>query len=82
MLKKFRKLLSKKGILYIELPDGASARKISLKRQEFFFEHFNIFSKKSIKILLKDFGFKVLKVQKIYEVNKKFTLRIFAQKIN
>ena len=82
VLKKFRKLLSKKGILYIELPDGASARKISLKRQEFFFEHFNIFSKKSIKILLKDFGFKVLKVQKIYEVNKKFTLRIFAQKIN
>jgi 2-polyprenyl-3-methyl-5-hydroxy-6-metoxy-1,4-benzoquinol methylase len=82
VLNKFRKLLSKKGVLYIELPDGPSARKVSLKRQEFFFEHFNIFSKKSIKILLKDFGFKILKIQKVYEVNKKFTLRIFAQKIN
>ena len=82
VLKKFKKLLSKKGILYIELPDGPSAKKISLKRQEFFFEHFNIFSNKSIKILLKGFGFKVLKIQQVYEVNKKFTLRIFAQKMN
>ena len=43
VLNKFKKLLSKKGVLYIELPDGPSA-KISLKRQDFF-EHFNIFSK-------------------------------------
>lgn len=82
VLEKFKKLLSKGGILYIELPDGTSAKKISLKRQEFFFEHFNIFSKKSIRILLKNFGFKILEIQKVYEVNKKFTLRIFAQKIS
>lgn len=82
VIKKFEKLLSKRGILYLELPDGPSAKKASLMRQEFFFEHFNIFSKKSIEILLKKSNFKPLKIQKVYEVNKKFTLRIFAEKIN
>ncbi len=81
IMSKFRKLLSKKGLLYLELPDGPSAKKISLLRQEFFFEHFNIFSKKSVEILLKKSGFKSLKIQKIFEVNKKFTLRIFAEKV-
>ena len=81
VMNRFKKLLSKSGVLYLELPDGPSAKKISLTRQEFFFEHFNIFSKKSIKILLIKSGFKPLKIQKVYEVNKKFTLRIFAQKM-
>ena len=75
-------LLSKNGILYLELPDGPSAKKKTLLRQEFVFEHFNIFSKRSVEILLNKYGFKTLEIQKIYEVNKKFTLRVYAQKIN
>tara|TARA_Y100000591_G_scaffold316502_1_gene325169 strand:- start:222 stop:1043 length:822 start_codon:yes stop_codon:yes gene_type:complete len=80
ILRIFKKLLLKNGIMYIELPDGESASNINYERQEFFFEHFNIFSKKSISILLNQNNFKIIKIQKIFEINKKYTLRIFAIK--
>lgn len=74
-IKVFKKLLKKNGKIYIELPSIDAARE-GYKRQEFFSEHINVFSKKSVKILFSSQGFNIEKVNSIKEVGKKFTLRI------
>lgn len=66
--------------IYLELP-SVKAKKHGLTRQEFFFEHYNIFSKTSISLLLKKLNFKILYLKDIKEVNNKYTLRIIAKKI-
>ena len=73
-------ILNDKGIIYIELPSSKAANE-SLSRQEFYFEHFNIFSEKSFKILLKQLGYKVLYLKDIYEINKKYTIRAIISPI-
>ena len=70
----YKKLLKKNGKIYIELPDSKAASR-SINRQEFFLEHYNIFSKKSFIILMKQIGFKINYLKNIYEINGKFTLR-------
>lgn len=74
VLKKIKYILKDKGIIYIELPSSTAAKE-SFNRQEFYFEHFNIFSEKSFKILLKQLGYKILYLKDIYEINKKYTIR-------
>jgi len=74
ILLNYKKLLKPNGKIYIEVPDSLAAKK-GIDRQEFFFEHYNIFSKKSLKILLKNLGFKINYLKSIYEINNKFTLR-------
>lgn len=76
ILKRYKKLLKPKGQMYIEVPDSLAAKK-GIDRQEFFFEHYNIFSKKSLNIFLKNLGFKINYLKNIYEINDKFTLRAF-----
>ncbi|MBD1140954.1 class I SAM-dependent methyltransferase [Pelagibacterales bacterium SAG-MED39] len=70
----YKKLLKPDGKIYIEVPDSLASKK-GIDRQEFYFEHYNIFSKKSLKILLQDLDFKINYLKSIYEINKKFTLR-------
>jgi len=65
--------------VYIEVP-SILARKESLNRQEFFFEHYNIFSKKSLGIIVGKLNFKIIHLSDILEVNKKFTLRAVIEK--
>lgn len=65
--------------VYIEVP-SIKAKIKGFKRQEFFLEHQNIFSKKSLKILVKKLNFKVIKISDIKEVNHKFTLRAVIEK--
>ena len=48
-------------ILYVELP-SIKAKKIGLNRQEFFLEHFNIFSKKSLTLLAHKLNYKIIKI--------------------
>ena len=74
ILRSYKKVLIKKGLMYIEVPDSLAAKK-SVDRQEFFFEHYNVFSKKSLKLLLKELGFKIKYLENIKEINDKFTLR-------
>ena len=59
VLKKSKLLLKNKGIIYIELP-SSTAKKINLYRQEFYFEHYNIFSIRSFRLLIKSIGFNCL----------------------
>ena len=80
IINKLKKLLNKKGILYLELPDAKNAKNEGFERQEFFFEHFHIFTKKSVKRFLLRKNLKILKTDFIYEVNKKYTIRVIAQK--
>tara|TARA_B100000989_G_scaffold238449_1_gene185330 strand:+ start:17791 stop:18579 length:789 start_codon:yes stop_codon:yes gene_type:complete len=74
VLKKSKLLLKNKGIIYIELP-SSTAKKINLYRQEFYFEHYNIFSIRSFRLLIKSIGFKIIYIKDIIEVNKKYTIR-------
>lgn len=79
VLNKIKYILRPNGRIYIEVPDGEAAAKKGLHRQEFFLEHHNIFSKKSIQIFLKKFNFRIQKINKLKEINGKYTLRIIAQ---
>jgi|TARA_Y100000389_G_C17426794_1_gene500037 2-polyprenyl-3-methyl-5-hydroxy-6-metoxy-1,4-benzoquinol methylase len=79
ILKKIKKILSPGGYVYIEVPDGEAAGKKSLKRQEFFLEHYNIFSIKSVKTLLHKLNFKIFKIKKLREINGKYTIRVLAK---
>ena len=74
ILKLYRHLLKKNGKIYIEVPDSAACKE-GYNRQGFFLEHYNIFSLKSLSILLKKMKFKVVYLNSIYEINKKYTIR-------
>ena len=67
------------GLLYIELPDGETALKESgPDREEFFVEHFDAYSRKSLELLINSMQFKILTIDQVYEPSGKFTLRAFA----
>tara|TARA_Y100000588_G_scaffold395088_1_gene519740 strand:- start:6013 stop:7251 length:1239 start_codon:yes stop_codon:yes gene_type:complete len=70
-----RKLLSKEGWVYIELPDGNRAYSEGKGREEFFVEHHHIFSAASISILAERAGFSVKLLESIHEPSGKFTFR-------
>lgn len=74
ILRLYKSLLKKDGKIYIEVPDSVAC-KDGYNRQEFFLEHYNIFSLKSLSILLKKMKFKVVYLNSIYEINKKYTIR-------
>ena len=77
-LKKFKKLLKKNGKIYIEVPSYL-AKNEGYKRQEFFSEHINVFSKNSAKKLFEQIDMKIVKSNYIKEINNKYTLRIILQ---
>tara|TARA_B100001093_G_scaffold506416_1_gene565276 strand:+ start:162 stop:941 length:780 start_codon:yes stop_codon:yes gene_type:complete len=78
-LKIFKKTLKKEGKIYIELPSTDAVKK-GYKRQEFFSEHLNVFSKKSAQIFFSAHGFTVNKLISVEEIGNKFTLRIILSK--
>ena len=67
------------GLIYIELPDGETAlEKSGPDREEFFVEHFDAYSRKSLELLINSVQFKILTIDQVYEPSGKFTLRAFA----
>lgn len=81
-LLKFYNLLRNPGYLYIEVPSiKALKSKIGKKSEEFFIEHFHVFSKKSLKILLRDINLKIVYIKDIKENSGKYTLIALAKKI-
>ena len=67
------------GLIYIELPDGETAlEKSGPDREEFFVEHFDAYSRKSLELLLNSVKFKILTINQVYEPSGKFTIRAFA----
>ena len=78
-LKIFKKVLKNKGKIYLELP-STDAVEEGYKRQEFFSEHINVFSKKSSFIFFSKQGFNIDKLISIKEIGNKYTLRIILSK--
>ena len=83
MTRNIYNILKKNGLFYIELPDARASEKVSLiNREEFFLEHYHIFTKKSLTYMLKKNNFEILSLSSIKEPSGKFTLFAFAKKIN
>jgi len=78
-LKAAKKYLNKKGYVYIELPDGEEAIKVSHLRQEFFLEHYYAFTSASICLLATKAGFSVVRLLKIKDPSGKYTLAGFLK---
>ena len=82
MLKKANKFLNNNGLIYIEVPDGTEASKVSKTREEFGVDHIHVFSMRSLSLMVKNAGFKILKIERIREPSTKFTLFAFISKID
>jgi len=71
-------LVEPHGFVYVELPDGeAAARSEGFGREEFFVEHFHVFSLASIACLADRAGFDAQVVERLREPSGKYTLRAF-----
>ena len=83
-LKIINKLLKLNAEIYIEVPDGQSAAESKNGKfsEEFFVDHINIFSKKSLERLLILSNFKIKKLIRLKEKSGKFSLIAFAKKLD
>ncbi len=71
-------LVEPHGFVYVELPDGeAAARGEGFGREEFFVEHFHVFSLASIACLADRAGFDARVIERLREPSGKYTLRAF-----
>ena len=79
MLINSKNLLTQKGVIYIELPDGKAAAKAAsiADREEFFIEHLTVFTKTSFYKLIQLAGLQCLKMEAIHEPSDKYTLYAF-----
>jgi len=83
LLKISKKLLTKKGFVYIEVPDGgaASKNKNGKNREEFFVDHLHVFTKKSLRKCIELSGLKLARLKSIKEKSGKLTIYAFAKKV-
>lgn len=82
-LRQLKNNLSDNGLIYLEVPDSSSYKKNKLKfhREEFFVDHLNIFSIKSLKYFLESLNFKVLIIRSLREKSGKYTIYCFLKKL-
>ena len=80
---KAKSFLKKGGYLYIEVPDVLAINdKITKNREEFLMGHYHVFSKQSLKRLIKSCSFKVLNLKSIRDPSGKYTIFAFAKKLS
>lgn len=80
-LQKFYKLLKNMGYLYIEVPSiSALKSKLGDRSEEFFIEHFHVFSKKSLEFLLKSINYEIVYIKNIKEKSGKYSLVALAKR--
>ena len=80
MLRKAADYLAPGGFIYVELPDGESAAPPhgeGFGREEFFVEHWHVFSLASLALLAQRAGFRTLCIERLREPSSKYTLRAF-----
>jgi len=72
--------LARDGVVYIEVPDGDGALRHGVveDREEFYIEHYTVFTKRSLEYLVRTAGFHVLTIGEIHEPSDKFTLWTLA----
>jgi SAM-dependent methyltransferase len=78
MLARAARFVRQAGFVYVELPD-ADAWREGAGREEFFIDHFHVFSMPSIVLLAERAGFRVEEVERLREPSTKFTLRAFLR---
>ncbi len=79
LLRISQKYINDGGFVYIELPDGDAALKNGeiMKREEFYIEHYTIFTDNSLKFLIKKGDFISSDIGRIHEPSDKYTLYAF-----
>jgi hypothetical protein len=77
MLARSARHLREGGFVYIELPDGEAALTEGPERQEFFIDHWHVFSAASLAILATRAGFRLQALERLHEPSGKYTLRAF-----
>ena len=82
MLSKAKNMLNNNGLIYIELPDGnaASTNNGYINREEFFLDHFAIYTNKSVDYLVNSAGLKSERIEHIHEPSDKYTIYSFISK--
>jgi hypothetical protein len=77
MLARSAQHLCEDGFVYIELPDGEAALAEGPQRQEFFIDHWHVFSAASLALLATRAGFRLQALERLHEPSGKYTLRAF-----
>jgi SAM-dependent methyltransferase len=67
------------GVAYVEVPDGEKAIEEGPAREEFFIDHFHVFSRASLEHLAAGAGMRPLAVERLREPSGKFTLRAILE---
>jgi SAM-dependent methyltransferase len=76
-----KRLLTPNGFVYIELPDAEGALRVggAVEREEFYIEHYTIFTSAAISFLSQAAGFRCLEMTQIHEPSDKYTLYGFLR---
>ncbi|MBL4888820.1 MAG: methyltransferase domain-containing protein [Candidatus Lindowbacteria bacterium] len=80
-LKRSLEWLEEDGCVYIEVPDGKNAHGVLdvINREEFFIEHFTVFTKKSVNYLAEQAGLDRVELEEIHEPSDKYTIYTFLK---
>jgi SAM-dependent methyltransferase len=83
LMQKARSLLTEKGLIYIELPDGRNASENGgyIDREEFYIEHYMAFDKDSVQWLIENAGLNCGEANAIHEPSDKYTLYAFTNQV-
>lgn len=65
---------SNNSLIYIEVTDTNTAKKVSKNREEFTIEHIDCFTEKSLIIMLERFGYELFEFKKIKEPSGKLKI--------
>jgi len=77
MLKRAGGHLTDRGFVYVELPDGEAATADGPGREEFFIDHWHIFSPASTALLAARAGFSLRRLERLREPSGKYTIRAY-----
>ena len=78
LLARARSVLAPNGVVYLEVPDVEAAQDPSgYGREEFFIDHFHVFSAMSAEAMAAAAGYVVLDVERLREPSTKYTIRLF-----
>ena len=72
--------LSKRGVIYVELPDAEAALADSPTREEFFIEHYAAYSAASLAMLAWQAGLRTEKIERLKECSGKYSLAAFLMR--
>lgn len=81
MLSRALGFLRPHGFVHVELPDGEAAAADGPEREEFFIDHWHVFSAASVALLAERAHARVVDLERLREPSSKYTLRAFVAPI-